>query len=138
MNINQKIAGTMLMTRLRQLLVAVLSVTFGISMYIFMNGFMAGVNNQQTDITFTSMPHIKIYNDLPFEVQSILPEPEESRSVLMVNNARNIPYTEGIINADAIKEDLSSLEVISGVTTQLNENVLSGTASPKSALPFQA
>lgn len=123
MNINQKIAGTMLMTRLRQLLVAVLSVTFGISMYIFMNGFMAGVNNQQTDITFTSMPHIKIYNDLPFEVQSILPEPEESRSVLMVNNARNIPYTEGIKNADAIKEDLSSLEVISGITTQLNENV---------------
>ena len=64
MNTNQKIASTLLTSRLRQLLVAVLSVTFGISMYVFMNSFMAGVNNEQTEITFTSMPHIRIYNDL--------------------------------------------------------------------------
>jgi lipoprotein-releasing system permease protein len=123
MNTNQKIASTMLITRLRQLLVAVLSVTFGISMYIFMNSFMAGVNNQQTEITFTSMPHIKIYNDLPFEVQPILPDPKDSGTVMMVNNARNIRYTEGIKNADAIKEGLSGLQEIAGVTTQLNQNV---------------
>ena len=103
MNTNQKIASTMLVTRLRQLLVAVLSVTFGISMYIFMNSFMAGVNNEQTEITFTSMSHIKVYNDLPFDVKPILPNPEDGGTVLMVNNARNLAYTEGIKNADAIK-----------------------------------
>jgi lipoprotein-releasing system permease protein len=53
MNTNQKIAKVHLTSRFRQLLVAILSVSFGISMYIAMNSFMAGVNNIQTEITFT-------------------------------------------------------------------------------------
>ncbi len=123
MNTNQKIAGTLLTSRLRQLLVAVLSVTFGISMYVFMNSFIAGVNNEQTEITFTSMPHIKIYNDLSGEVEPILPAPEDSSTILMVSNARNIRYTEGIKNADAIKSDLAVFSDITGITAQLNQNV---------------
>ncbi|MDX3915605.1 MAG: FtsX-like permease family protein [Pseudosphingobacterium sp.] len=123
MNTNQKIAGVHLTSRFRQLLVAVLSVTFGISMYVFMNSFMAGVNNAQTQITFTSMPHIKIYNDLSDEVEPILPTPDDSSTVLMVNNARNIQYTEGIKNADAIKNELLNIGEITGVTEQLNQNV---------------
>jgi lipoprotein-releasing system permease protein len=108
MNTNQKIASVLLTSRLRQLLVAVLSVTFGISMYVFMNSFMAGVNNEQTEITFTAMPHIKIYNDLSGDVQAILPAPQDSNTILMVNNARNIRYTEGIKNADEIKDAVNT------------------------------
>lgn len=123
MNTNQTIARKYLTSRIRQLLVAVLSVTFGISMYVFMNSFMAGVNNAQTQITFTSMPHIKIYNDLPVTIKSILPSPNDSNTVLMVNNARNIKYTEGIKNARAIKEVLLNVGEITGMTEQLNQNV---------------
>ena len=123
MNTNQKIAQTFLSSRIRQLLVAVLSVTFGISMYVFMNSFMAGVNNMQTEITFTAMSHIKIFNDMPSEVAYILEEPEDTNAVLMVNNARNIQYTEGIKNADALKEALLNIEGVSFVTLQLNQNV---------------
>jgi len=122
-NINQRIAFTFLTSKLRQLLVAVLSVTFGISMYIFMNSFMAGVNDQQSEITFTSMSHIKVYNELPSKVEPIWPASESDQSVLMVNNARNIRYTEGIRNADAIIEKLTGVREIEGVTSQLNENV---------------
>lgn len=123
MNTNQTIARKYLTSRIRQLLVAVLSVTFGISMYVFMNSFMAGVNNAQTQITFTSMPHIKIYNDLPVTLKSILPTPKDSNTVLMVNNARNIKYTEGIKNARAIKDVLLNIGEITGITEQLNQNV---------------
>lgn len=123
MNTNQKIASVFLTSRLKQLIVAVLSVTFGISMYVFMNSFMAGVNNQQTEITFTSMSHIKIYNELPTEVTPILREPTDDQTILMVNNARNIRYTEGIKDADAIKERVLQLEDITGVTAQVNQNV---------------
>ncbi len=123
MKTNQKIASTFLTSRLRQLLVAVLSVTFGISMYVFMNSFMAGVNNEQTGITFTAMPHIKIYNDLSTEVETILPEPNDKNTILFVNNERNISYTEGIKNVDAIKDELSQIGDITGVTAQLNQNV---------------
>ncbi len=123
MNTNQKIAGVFLTSRFRQLLVAILSVTFGISMYVFMNSFMAGVNNEQTEITFTAMSHIKIYNELPSTVKPILPTPIENNTVLMVNNARNIRYTEGIKNADEIKTELLSIAEVTGVTAQLNQNV---------------
>lgn len=123
MNTNQKIAGTLLTSRLRQLLVAVLSVTFGISMYVFMNSFMAGVNHEQTEITFTAMPHIKIYNDLSGDVQPILPAPQDSNTVLMVNNARNIRYTEGIKNAEAIKDAVTTMDEVIGVTVQFNQNI---------------
>lgn len=123
MNTNQKIAGVHLTSRFRQVMVAVLSVTFGVSMYVFMNSFLAGVNNAQTQITFSSMPHIKIYNDLPATVKPILPAPTDSHTVLMVSNARNIQYTEGIRNADAIKDQLLNMPGITGVTEQLNQNI---------------
>jgi lipoprotein-releasing system permease protein len=123
MNTNQKIAKVHLTSRFRQLLVAILSVSFGISMYIAMNSFMAGVNNIQTEITFTTMSHIKIYNDLSEEITPIIPKPNDSNTILMVNNARNIQYTQGIKNADAIKNELLNLPEINGVALQLNEKV---------------
>ena len=72
---NYKISWVHLTSRVRQLIVAVLSVTFGISMYIFMNSFMNGVNDAQTEITFTSMSHVKVYNDLPQKSPLFLPHP---------------------------------------------------------------
>ena len=123
MNINQKIASVLLTSRIRQLMVAVLSVTFGISMYVAMNSFMNGVNQEQTEIVFTSMSHIKIYNDLPTEVSPILPEVQEDNTLLMVHNARNIRYTEGIKNVEALQEQLTKVSEISAFTVQLNKNV---------------
>ncbi|MGK0413109.1 MAG: lipoprotein-releasing system permease protein [Polaribacter sp.] len=123
MNTNQKIAKVHLTSRFRQLFVAILSVSFGISMYIAMNSFMAGVNNIQTEITFTSMSHIKIFNDLSGNMTPIAPKPKERNTILMVNNARNIQYTQGIKNADVIKTKLLNIPEINGVALQLNENV---------------
>jgi lipoprotein-releasing system permease protein len=88
-----------------------------------MNSFMAGVNNIQTQITFTAMAHIKIYNDLPANVEPILSIPKDSNTILMVNNARNIQYTQGIKNADAIKNEILNMPEITGVALQLNQNV---------------
>jgi lipoprotein-releasing system permease protein len=123
MNTNQKIAKVHLTSRFRQLLVAILSVSFGISMYIAMNSFMAGVNNIQTEITFTSMSHIKIFNDLSENITPISPKPKDRNTILMVNNARNTQYTQGIKNADVIKTKLLNMPEIKGVALQLNENV---------------
>ena len=45
--INYQIAATYLTSKVKQTIVAVLGVTFGISMYVFMNSFMSGVNVAQ-------------------------------------------------------------------------------------------
>lgn len=122
-NINNKISWTHLTSKLKQLIVAVLSVTFGISMYVFMNSFMNGVNNAQTDITFTSMSHIRVYNDPAGEPTLLLPEKNASGTLNMVSNARHINYTEGILNADEVKAVLQKNKNIIAITEQVNQNV---------------
>lgn len=112
----------MLTSRLRQLVIAVLSVVFGISMYVAMNGFMAGVNDSQTEITFTSLAHIKIYNETPDEHTPIKPNNDENTKVY-VSNAKNINYTEGIKNIDGLKNKLKNIPEITAFTPQINQNV---------------
>lgn len=124
MNTNRRISWVHLTSKIKQLVVAVLSVTFGISMYVFMNSFMSGVNSAQTEISFTSMPHIRIYNDLPTEVKNILqPTEKDKNTLVIVNNAKNIRYTDGIKNTSSIKEEISKLKEVSAVSEQLNQNV---------------
>ncbi|SHH77521.1 ABC transporter permease [Flavobacterium johnsoniae] len=122
-NINNKISWTHLTSKVKQLIVAVLSVTFGISMYVFMNSFMNGVNNAQTDITFTSMSHIRVYNDPAGEPTILLSQKNTSDTLTMVSNAKHINYTEGMINADEVKEVLQKNKDIVAITEQVNQNV---------------
>ncbi|TWP24810.1 ABC transporter permease [Apibacter muscae] len=122
MGVNKKISWVHLTSKIRQLLVATLSVTFGISVYIFMNGFMTGVNDSQSEITFSSIPHIRVYNDISPDLPVLLPE-KEDHQIVMVSNNKNISYTEGIKNAVPIIENISKIQEVAGVTQQINENV---------------
>lgn len=112
----------MLTSRLRQLVIAILSVVFGISMYVAMNGFMSGVNDIQTEITFTSLAHIKIYNESLNENAPIA-SIKDSKNELFVSNAKNINYTEGIKNVDELKNKLQQIPEITAYTPQINQNV---------------
>lgn len=122
-NVNTKISWTHLTAKVRQLIVAVLSVTFGISMYIFMNSFMNGVNGAQTEITFTTMAHIRVYNDLGGAPAILLPLSGNDDTIQQVSNARHISYTEGIINAEEVKQVLQQNRQVVALTEQVNQNV---------------
>lgn len=122
-NVNTRISWIHLTSKVRQLIVAVLSVTFGISMYIFMNSFMNGVNGAQTEITFTSMPHIRVYNDLSGEPTVLLPPTKSEDTLNAVSNAKNINYTEGIRNVEEVIEVLQKNKNIVSITAQVNQNV---------------
>ncbi|HTN45821.1 MAG TPA: FtsX-like permease family protein [Flavipsychrobacter sp.] len=122
-NINTKISWTHLTSKVRQLIVAVLSVTFGISMYIFMNSFMNGVNGAQTDITFTTMGHIKVYNDLGGAPTILVPLVPHGDTIKNVSNARHITYIDGIRNADEVKQVLQQSRDVVAITEQVNQNV---------------
>ncbi|MEM1337041.1 MAG: FtsX-like permease family protein [Bacteroidota bacterium] len=121
---NYTIALTHLTSRLKQTVVAVLSVTFGISMYIFMNNFMSGVNSTQNDLAFSTLANIRIYNDLPEYNRDFEQLTENGTYLVNVRNPRSIQYTEGIKNADEVVHQLkvNTPEKI-GITTQVNLNV---------------
>ena len=129
---NYKVAFAHLTTRLKQAMVAILSVTFGISMYIFINGFMTGVNDIQAKLAFSTLAHIHVYNDLPEDQTNLLEHTTESNSKLVnIRNAKIIQYTEGIKNADAIVRAVSELPEVTGVTTQVNMSVYFRNGSTK-------
>ncbi|MEL6538184.1 MAG: ABC transporter permease, partial [Bacteroidota bacterium] len=113
--INQKIAWAHLSSRIKQGLVAVLSVTFGISMYIFMNSFMTGVNDAQTDLAFSALAHVRIFNDGPEDRSNLLVSQYPEDYVFHIHNARNIQYTEGIRNAEAILQQVAEVEGVASV-----------------------
>ncbi|MEM9258392.1 MAG: FtsX-like permease family protein [Bacteroidota bacterium] len=108
---------------MRQFFVAVLSVTFGISMYICMNSFMSGVNNEQAKMIFTAMPHINIYNEIQTEPSYAGRDGSDGARIRMVSNERQLNYTEGIRNVDGLRKDIAKVGQISSVTAQLNQNV---------------
>lgn len=120
---NTKIALAHLTSRLKQLLVAVLSVTFGISMYIFLNGFLNGVNDAQTELAFSTMAHVHIYNDLPDDNTNLLAAKQDETVAINLRNPRVIKYTEGIQNADKYGQIVEQQPEVTAISKQVNINV---------------
>ncbi|MEM7552225.1 MAG: FtsX-like permease family protein [Bacteroidota bacterium] len=120
---NLKVSLSHLGPRIKQTMVAVLSVTFGISMYIFMNGFMSGVNTTQNDLAFSTLAHLRIFNDLP-EDRSNLLENESKGVKANVRSPKVIQYTKGIRNSNTIIQTVNQNSEVIGVTPQVNVNVI--------------
>ncbi len=120
---NYKIALTHLTSRVKQILVAMLSVTFGASMYVFMNSFMSGVNDTQTEMAFSTLAHIRIYKDLPPDDTNILKKIVTDNQVVNLRSPRIIQYTEGIDHAGEVMAFLEKQEEITAVAPQVNINV---------------
>lgn len=115
---NLKVAIAHLTSRKRQAVVAVLSVTFGVGLFIFMKSFVGGINAQQADLVFASSAHIRIFNEANSQVPNIIPNTETQ--VVNVSNAKAIQYTEGIKNAEKVIADLQHNPHILSVTAQVN------------------
>ncbi|MGZ3757707.1 MAG: ABC transporter permease [Mucilaginibacter sp.] len=120
---NYKIALVHLTSKVKQTIVAVLGVTFGISMYVFMNSFMSGVNDTQTTLAFTSLSHIRIYNDGPADNTNLVKKVYGNKVIASISNARVIQYTEGIKNTAEILDLVKKQPEVIGVAPQVNINV---------------
>ncbi len=120
---NYKIALVHLTSKIKQTMVAVLGVTFGISMYVFMNSFMGGVNDTQTTLAFTALAHIRIYNDGPDDNTNLIKKVYPANTIASISNARVIQYTEGIKNTAEILDLVKKQPEVIGVAPQVNINV---------------
>ncbi len=120
---NYKIAFVHLTSKVKQTMVAVLGVTFGISMYVFMNSFMGGVNDTQTTLAFTALAHIRIYNDGPADNTNLIKKVYGNNVIASISNAKVIQYTEGIKNTAEILDLVKKQPEVIGVAPQVNINV---------------
>lgn len=120
---NYKIAYVHLTSKLKQSFVALLGVTFGISMYVFMNSFMTGVNNTQNTLAFTAMSHIHIYNDGPADNTNLVQKAYGSTILSHIRNAKIIQYVQGIKNTAAIISLVKKQPEVVALTPQVNINI---------------
>jgi lipoprotein-releasing system permease protein len=63
-NLGFEIAKSLLLARWRQTLVAAIGVTFSITMFITLLGFMNGLNDLLDGLIINRTPHIRLYNDI--------------------------------------------------------------------------
>jgi len=131
-SVNNQISGVHLISRIGQTIVAILGVTFGVSMYIFMNSFMNGVNKAQDDMAFSSMSHIRIYNENSTKtynpIESFFKSPQ---TIFNIRSHKVIQYTDGIKNTSEIISFLENQQEITGMACQLNFNVFFRSGSKK-------
>lgn len=121
---NMQIAKVHLTSKIWQTFVAVLGVTFGVSMYIFMNSFMNGVNKAQDDLAFRALSHVRIYNqDNKNDYNPIESQFEQSKTIINILNRKNIQYTSGLKNSSAIVSLVKKQPEVVAVSRQVNSNV---------------
>jgi lipoprotein-releasing system permease protein len=118
------IARTHLVSKARQTVIASLGVTFGIAMFIVMISFMTGVNKFLEDTMLTSTPHIRIYNDIETQRESILDilnPNEEHMNVVYHQKPKNekLNLKNGLHIANLLKKQ----EGVLGVSPQLTSQV---------------
>ena len=118
------IAGSLLLARWRQTLVAAIGVTFGIAMFVALLSFMTGLNNLLDGLILNRTPHIRLFKEIrPKEIQPV----DESAlfkgyynfiSSIKSGNARLEIYNNGFI-MQALKKDPRVRGYVRRITAQV-------------------
>ncbi|MFN8436166.1 MAG: FtsX-like permease family protein [Cytophagales bacterium] len=111
-----------LLAKKRQSIIAILGVTFGISMYIVMSGFMTGVNKMLDGVQFIISPHLKIYNEYKTERPSIAEEIfDKNKTLIKVHHQRpkneEMYVKHAVEILDYLKKDPNVLSVSTQVAS---------------------
>jgi lipoprotein-releasing system permease protein len=100
-------------------------------MYIFMNSFMTGVNDAQNNLAFSSLAHIRIYNDRPPDRTNLLKQEIQENTIVHLSNPKIIKYTDGIKNSREIESLILKQPGIRAIAPQVNINVFFRNAGNK-------
>jgi lipoprotein-releasing system permease protein len=122
---NTEIAITHLTSRVKQTVVAALGVTFGMSMYIFINGLISGTNDYFEKTTLSSIPHVRIFNDATINDESILDKYLASYDMMtVVYNQKASSESANIHNPWAILDEIKKDPRVKASTAQVNASVI--------------
>ena len=119
------IAVTHLVTKKKQTLVAMLGVTFGISMFIVMISFMTGVNQFLEDMAMDNTPDIRIYNPVEVQHNTIIGRAADGTADnwFVVNHQRPKDELPKIKNAMAVAAALEKMPEVIGVAPLVSSQV---------------
>lgn len=120
-----QIAVTHLVTKRKQSIIAMLGVTFGISMFIIMISFMTGVNQFTEDMAMDNTPHIRLYKPLDIEDKQIIAinQPQTAKEWYVVEHQRPRNELPKIKNGIMLMQQLDAMPEVEGVAPQVASQV---------------
>lgn len=122
--INTEIALTYLLTRKKQTGVAALGVTFGISMYIFMNSLVAGTNEYFEKITLSTTPHVRLYSDNEMSDATMLRRYLKDSTEKIISNPKLTASDNRLKDPYKLIHSLKSDKEVVALSAQVTSNVI--------------
>ena len=119
------IAIALLMARWKQTLVAAIGVTFSITMFISLLGFMNGLNGLLDGLILNRTPHVRLYKDIkPNPIQPVNLALKNPATYNFISSIKPSLNTSAIANASAIIRALKEDNRVVGVAPKINAQVL--------------
>ncbi len=118
------IARSLLLARRRQTIIAAIGVTFSITMFIALLGFMAGLNDLLDGLMTNRSAHIRLFNELePAKIQPVERSPEYKNQYHFVRSVKPGNARQQVYNSGAIKQTLLKDIRVLGVSGKISTPV---------------
>ncbi len=118
------IAYALMTARLRQTLVAAAGVTFSITMFVALLGFMNGLNTLLDDLILNRSPHVRLYNDIkPSPVQPISMATAYKDDYHFISSVKPGAVRKELYNSGAILSALKADTRVAGVSPKVTAQV---------------
>ncbi|MDJ1505348.1 ABC transporter permease [Xanthocytophaga agilis] len=127
--INTQIAFTYLVSRRKQTALAALGITFGISMFIFMNSLISGNNDYFEKVTLSSTPHIRLYSENQMSSHAMLNNYLGTDKINLISNPKLVNADNRIYNPNSILHAIKGHKEIIAISPQVTANVICSNAS---------
>lgn len=115
------IAKSLLFARFKQTLVAAIGVTFSISMFVMLLGFMTGLNGLLDGLIINRTPHVRLFNEIkPSLVQPVNLDDEFKNTYNFVSSIKSSNARKEIYNSASILEALRKNENVTGIAPKIN------------------
>ncbi|MBK6545130.1 MAG: ABC transporter permease [Saprospiraceae bacterium] len=118
------ISKSLLLARFKQSLVAAIGVTFSITMFITLLGFMTGLNDLLDGLILNRTAHIRLFNEIkPNQNQAINLSPEFKSSYNFIQSIKARSSRREIYNSESIMQALNSDKRVLGIAPKISAPV---------------
>ncbi|WP_373399512.1 FtsX-like permease family protein [Algoriphagus halophilus] len=119
-----EISQALMTARLKQTLVAAIGVTFSITMFVTLLGFMNGLNGMLDGLVLNRTPHIRFYNEIkPNPDQPVDISDEFSNSLNFIRSIRPSTSRLSIYNSESIMHALEDDPRVTGISPKISAQV---------------
>ena len=124
-SVNTSIAQTHLLSKKKQSIVAALGVTFGISMFIFMNSVITGTNQYFEKNMLSSTPHVRLYNEAKLSTSEMMKNYFSDPNIeYLIHNPKVIEEYDGIRNSQQIMNSIKSFKEVIALTPEVSSQII--------------